>query len=136
MNCNVLAVWGDYCAAGSELRVHENTSSVASGCLRLLSEAPDPVAHFVRSVPDFRGLLLVVRSCSCSQVKCKRSVGGCFLSHFVHPKFRQISTTAAPQTRGVGLSVENLQAAILKRITSSVDETLFLDGHRLSAGTK
>ena len=103
------AILGDFRAAGSQLRVHENTSSVASGCLRLLSGAPDAVTHPIRSVPEFRGLLLPVRSCSCPQVKCKRSVGGRFLSHFVYPKFRPISTTAAPQARGVGLCCESAE---------------------------
>ena len=37
----------------------------------------------------FRGLWLLARGCSCLHVKCKRSVGGSFLSHFVYP---QIST--------------------------------------------
>ena len=45
-----------------------------------------PVTQLIRSVPEFRGLFLLVRSCSCLQVKCKRSVGGCFLPHFVYPK--------------------------------------------------
>ena len=37
----------------------------------------------------FRGLWLLVRRCSCPQVKCKRLVGGCFSSHFVHPNFTE-----------------------------------------------
>ena len=30
-------------------------------------------------------------------------LGGCFVSHFVYPKFRPTSTTAAAQSRHVGL---------------------------------
>ena len=70
---------------------------------RLLSGAPDAGTHPIRSVPEFRGLLLLVGSCSCPRVKCKRSLGRCFLSHFVYPKSRPISTTGAPQSRGVDL---------------------------------
>ena len=51
-------------------------------CLAL----PTPSHTPSRSVPEFRGLLLLVRSCGCPQVKWKHSVGGCFLSNFVYPK--------------------------------------------------
>ena len=61
------------------------------------------LTHPVKSVTQFRGLWLLVRSCSCPQVKCKRSVGGCLSSHFAPSEIRPISTTAAPQSRGVGL---------------------------------
>ena len=53
---------------------------------------------------------------------------GCFLSHFVYPQIRPISTTAAPP--GVGL-FKNLRNANLKRITSSVDVTLLVTTHSL-----
>ena len=102
----------------SQLRVHENTSCVICGCLRLLSGAPDNLTHPVRSLPQFRGLWLLATSCSHPQVKCKRLVGGCSLSHFVYPKFRPISTTAAPQSRGVCLSGEKARTVNLKRTTS------------------
>ena len=71
---------------------------------------------------------------SCPQVKCKRSVGGCFLSHFVYPKFRQYSTTSASQSRDVA-SAENLTQAILERIANSVDDTLWVTTRSLQ-GTK
>ena len=114
--------WG-VCAAGSPLRVTENTSWVASWCLRPLPGTTDVVTHRMRSVPEFRGLLLLVRSYSCPPVKC--NVGGCLLSHVVYPKFRPILTTAAPQSRGVGLCWEP-EAANLKRIRIFVDQTLLM----------
>ena len=75
-----------------------------------------------------------VRSCSPqinANFKGKRSVGDClFLSHFVHPKFRQLffSTTHCaaarpPPSRGVGLSVDNLRESDLDRNTSCCDGT-------------
>ena len=66
------------CAAGSQLRVHESTALVVSGCLRLLSGAGDALTHPIRSMPQFRGLWLLARSYSCPQVKCKPSSGGCY----------------------------------------------------------
>ena len=49
-------------------------------------------------------------SCLCGAVAVRKSsadvqfgVDSCFLSHLVYPKFRPISTTAAPQSRGVRL---------------------------------
>ena len=136
VNWNVFAILGDFCAVGSQLRAHENTSRVASGCLRLLPGTPDAVTHPIKSVLEFRRLLLLVRRCSYPQVKCKRWVGGCFCLILWTPnfdQFRLISTTAAPQSRGVGLCW-NPQTANLKRITSSVDETL-LTGQVPKTGT-
>ena len=74
-------------AAGSQLGVHENTSWVVSGCLWLLSGAPDALfLHVIRSFPQFRWLYLLVRSCSYPQVKCKHSVGSCFVVSFGVPQ--------------------------------------------------
>ena len=50
-------------------RKHPGSTYVVSGCLRLLSGAPDALTHPARSVPQFRGLYLLVRCCSCPQVK-------------------------------------------------------------------
>ena len=57
LNEIVLRFWDFFCAAGLQLRVHENTSLVVSGCLRLLSGAPDALIHPIRSIPQFRWLL-------------------------------------------------------------------------------
>ena len=49
-------------------------------------EHPDPFTHLIKSAPQLCRLSLLVRSCNCLRVKRKPSVGGCFLSHFVHPE--------------------------------------------------
>ena len=38
--------------------LHENTSCVVSGCLRLLSGPPDALTHSIRSIPKFLSLLV------------------------------------------------------------------------------
>ena len=67
--------------------------------------------------------------CSCLQVKCKRLIGGRFLSLFVDPKFRPISTTGAPLSRGLRLC-EEPAGFNLERNTSFCDEPL--SSHRRS----
>ena len=109
VNQNISAIMGIVCAAGSQLRVHENISRVASGCLRLLSSAPDALAHPIRGVPSFRGRWFLVRSSNCPQVKCRRSVQGCFCLFVVPPKFQPYSTTAEPLSRRVGLCGDGAQ---------------------------
>ena len=64
---------------------------VVSGCLRLLSGAPDALTHPMRSAPRFRGLLLLVRSSSCPQVKCK-TFSWCL------PNLDQFQALQAPQS--------------------------------------
>ena len=53
-----------------KLRVHEFTSSVVSGCLRLLSGAPDALEH-PRKEHESISRSVVVRRCRYPQVKCK-----------------------------------------------------------------
>lgn len=69
--------------------------------VRLPSGAPDTLTHPIRSIHQFRGLQLPVRSGSCPHVNCKRSVEGYCSSHCVRPIFRPFSTTGAPLSRGV-----------------------------------
>ena len=77
---------------------------VAYGDCRLAHATPSHTPSGASSIS--RATVLLVRRCGCPHVKRKRSAGDCFSSRFVHPKFRPISTTAAPQSRGVGLGRE------------------------------
>ena len=56
------AIMGDFCAAGSQLRVRDNRSTAAAWHTRRRH-----TPHQER--PSFRGLLLLVRSCSCPHVQ-------------------------------------------------------------------
>ena len=69
--------------------VSRNHLGSPSDCLRLLSREPDAVTHPIkRSGLLFLGLLLLVRSCSSPQGKCKRSIGRCvFCLIFVSSDF-------------------------------------------------
>ena len=53
-------------------------------------------------------------------MKCARSVGDRFLSHFAHPKFLSLQRLKFE----VWTSVENQQNPSLKRLTASVHGTL------------
>ena len=60
-----------------------------------------PHKDTIRSVPQFRGLLLFVRSCSRPQEKSKRSVGGCFFVSFcvlrISTNFHQFGALQDPK---------------------------------------
>ena len=77
---------------------------VVSGYLPLLSGALDaPHTPPWERASISRAAAACEQLCSCPQVKCTRSVGGCFSSHFVSSEFLPISTTAKHQSRGVDL---------------------------------
>ena len=98
---------------------------VVSRCPRLPSGAPDALTHPISSIPRFRGLQLSVRSCSCPQVTCKRTLGYYYLfSRLTHPR---ISTNfdhrGTPKSRCRPL-LSNLREINLERNTSCCDEPL------------
>ena len=74
-----------------------------------MSGAPNAVIHPTGSVPQYRGLWLLVGSCSCPLVKRTRSAEDRFLSHFAHPKFGSLQRL----TVEVWPSAENLRKTIL-----------------------
>lgn len=95
------------CAAGTKLRVHEKYLVSLFWLPTLQSGAPAVLTPPIRSVPRFRGLLFLVRSCSCPTSQVQTSRWGLFFVSFCVFDFRPISTTAAPQRRRVGLVMGN-----------------------------
>ena len=91
----------------------EITSSVISGCLRLLLVAPDALTHLIVSVSQFRGLLFLVR-CSCLQAKCAR-VESCLILCLMN--FDDFRLLQHPKVE-VYTSVEKARTANLNGITS------------------
>ena len=86
---------------------------------------PYALTHPIGSAPQFRGLWLRVRSCSCPQVKCKRSVVFfLFVSFFVPgtPNFDQFQShcstsksTCKPLLRNDGQPIQaKSQAAVVE----------------------
>ena len=80
---NSFAILGLFCAAGSQLRVHQSTSWVVSGCLRMLSGAHDALTHSIRNVLQFRWLRLLVASCSCPREWSANDLLGIVFFYFV-----------------------------------------------------
>ena len=69
-------------------RVHENTSWVVAGSLRLLSWAPDALTHHTPHL-EHASILQAI-------VACEAVALGVVLSHVVYQNIRSFSRTAAP----------------------------------------
>ena len=95
----------------------ESLLAVYDCCLAHPTSSYTPPHCFV---PQFRGLWLLMGSCSCPLVKCTLFNWGSFLSRFVYPKFRSLQRLKVE----VWTSAENQRETHLKELTASVDEAL------------
>ena len=69
---------------GTELHIYHGTVGFVAGFDCCVMHASDA---FLINVTHFRSLPVLVGSCSCQRVTCKRSVGGCFRSPLVRDAF-------------------------------------------------
>ena len=98
--------------AGSQLRVHENISSAAYDCFL---EHTTPSHPNEESASISMAVVAYGSRCNCPQVKCKRSVVGVFLFHFVYSHSE----------------IQNLTKSRWKTLCWEPDTDQFAENHKL-----
>ena len=93
--------------SGYDIEFTNTPPWVVSGCPRLLSGAPDTLTQPIRRVHQGRGQWLLVRSCSCPQVKCKRSDVFFFCLVLVPQISTNFDSCSTSKSRGVGSVVDD-----------------------------
>ena len=120
-SCACIEMLGDFAifhAAGSQLgvkkKLFESRFWLSTSAVRRTRRLHTPHQERV----SIWGLWLLVMSCSYPQVKCQRSVGGCFFCLILClPNFNQFRLLQTLKVE-VWTSVETRRTAYLKRITS------------------